>query len=329
MTTDELYMHRCLNLARLGAGRVAPNPMVGAVLVHDNRIIGEGFHQVYGEAHAEVNCFASVSEADKPLITQSVLYVSLEPCAHFGKTPPCADRIIRERVQRVVVGCHDPFPAVDGKGIEKITAAGIDCTVGVLEKECIDLNKRFICFHENKRPYVILKWAESGDRKIAAAGKKQTAISHPLTNRLVHRWRSEEAAIAVGSGTILTDNPSLTTRLWPGKNPVRVVFDRMDKVPPAAKVFDAEAATIHLTGQTATLPQAMRLLHEKGIGSLLVEGGTLLLQAFIDSGLWDEMRIIRNDGLLLPGGYDAPALPAMINYKTESAGTDRIYYYHG
>ncbi|MCA0398020.1 MAG: bifunctional diaminohydroxyphosphoribosylaminopyrimidine deaminase/5-amino-6-(5-phosphoribosylamino)uracil reductase RibD [Bacteroidetes bacterium] len=329
MTSDELYMQRCLQLALQGAGSVAPNPMVGAVLVHQGRIIGEGFHQQYGQVHAEVNCLLSVSEADRRLITESTLYVSLEPCAHVGKTPPCADRIIAEKISRVVVGCRDPFPAVDGKGIEKLVKAGIPCTVGVLEKECLALNARFICYHQKKRPYVILKWAESGDRKIAGAAKKRTAISHPLTNRLVHRWRSEEAAIAVGSGTALSDNPSLTTRLWPGRNPVRVLFDRMERVPANATIFDGEAETIHLTGQLASLPQALSFLHEKGINSLLVEGGTILLQAFIDNGLWDEMRIIRNEQLLLPGGYDAPVLPPMTLIKTDTVGTDRIFYYHG
>lgn len=330
MTTDETYMDRCLELARQGAGRVAPNPLVGAVLVHDDRIIGEGFHRQYGEAHAEVNCFAAVQEADRHLIAQSTLYVSLEPCAHFGKTPPCADRVIQERVRRVVVGCRDPFPAVDGKGIDKIRAAGINCELGVLEKECRQLNARFLCYHEKKRPYIILKWAESGDRKIAAAKKKQTAISHPLANRIVHRWRSEEAAIAVGSGTVLADDPLLTTRLWPGRNPVRVVFDRADRLTPAARVFNADADTIHLTGPQSDLPTAMALLHQKGINSLLVEGGALLLQAFIDSGLWDEMRIIRNEQLLLPGGYDAPVLPRMMGGVIETAGADRLfYYYHG
>src|SRR5690606_9876485 len=213
-------MRRCLELASLGAGQVAPNPMVGAVLVHNDRIIGEGFHKRFGEAHAEVNCINSVNENDRDLIPGSTIYVSLEPCAHFGKTPPCADLIIHERIPRCIVALRDPFPDVNGKGIEKLLAAGVDVKVGILEDEARELNKRFFRFHINHRPYIILKWAQTADGYIGAGEGQRLLISNEYSNRLVHRWRSEEAAILVGTRTAELDNPALTTRLWPGSSPV-------------------------------------------------------------------------------------------------------------
>src|ERR1043165_7764024 len=228
MTTHEKYMYRCLELAKLGAGNVAPNPMVGAVLVHHDRIIGEGYHQKYGEAHAEPNCIQhAVDNGHSDLISVSTLYVSLEPCVHFGKTPPCADLIIKNKIAKVVIGCRDPFREVNtdavgqGKGIEKLKNAGIEVEFGILAKECSELNKRFLGFHTQHRPYIILKWAQTLNHKIAGHGNDRLRITNDFTNRIVHKWRSEEASILAGTNTAFTDDPELTTRMWPGKNPVR------------------------------------------------------------------------------------------------------------
>lgn len=323
-------MQRCLELAELGRGNVAPNPMVGAVLVYEDRIIGEGYHQQYGKAHAEVNCIASVGEADRHLISNSVMYVSLEPCAHFGKTPPCADLIIKHKIPKVVVGCRDPFKEVDGKGIEKIKAAGIEVEVGMLEKECRDLNKRFFTFHTRQRPYIILKWAQTSDKKIATGGNKRFLISNEYSNRLVHKWRSEEAAILIGTNTALLDNPELTTRLWPGHSPVRLVLDMNLRLPINLKVFNKEIPTIifnsiregkegnlqyyRLNKDENIIHQLMNALYKLSIQSVLVEGGARLLQSFIDEGVWDEVRVITNQHLKLNGegennnGLAAPTL---------------------
>ena len=231
-------MHRCLELAQLAAGNTAPNPMVGSVLVHNDKIIGEGYHQVYGQAHAEVNCISSVKPEHQGLIPQSTIYVSLEPCAHFGKTPPCADLIIKHQIPKVVVGCRDPFVQVNGKGIEKLQAAGIEVTVGVLEKECKELNKRFFTFHTEHRPYIILKWAQTADLKIAAEDYGRVLISNAQSNRIVHKWRSEEMAILVGTNTALFDDPELNTRLWPGGHPIRLVVDMNLRLPSSLKLFN-------------------------------------------------------------------------------------------
>ncbi|MGZ5221245.1 MAG: bifunctional diaminohydroxyphosphoribosylaminopyrimidine deaminase/5-amino-6-(5-phosphoribosylamino)uracil reductase RibD, partial [Chitinophagaceae bacterium] len=223
MNNHQTYMWRCIQLARLGSGNVAPNPMVGSVLVHGNKIIGDGYHRQFGQAHAEVNCLASVKEEHKSFIADSTLYVSLEPCAHFGKTPPCVDLIIKNKIPLVVVGCRDPFSQVNGKGIEKLQAAGIEVIVGILENECRDLNKRFFLYHQERRLYIVLKWAQTSDNKIGLLVSGGLAISNEFSNRLVHKWRSEEMAIVVGTNTAFNDDPQLNTRLWPGKNPVRVV----------------------------------------------------------------------------------------------------------
>ncbi|MDQ6764196.1 MAG: bifunctional diaminohydroxyphosphoribosylaminopyrimidine deaminase/5-amino-6-(5-phosphoribosylamino)uracil reductase RibD, partial [Bacteroidota bacterium] len=218
-------MNRCIQLAKIAEGNVAPNPMVGAILVHENKIIGEGFHKKYGEPHAEANCINNVRDEHKNLIEQSTLYVSLEPCSHYGKTPPCADLIVQKKIPKVIIGCQDIFKEVAGKGIQKLNDAGIETTVGVLEKECSELNKRFFIFHQKQRPYIILKWAQSANGKIGKKGER-IFISNDYTNRLVHKWRSEEAAIMIGTNTAQEDNPSLTTRLWQGKNPVRIIIDK-------------------------------------------------------------------------------------------------------
>ncbi len=336
-------MQRCLQLAKLGAGYVAPNPMVGAVLVHEDRVIGEGYHRVYGQAHAEVNCLNSVAEADRSLIGKSTLYVSLEPCAHHGKTPPCADLVISMKIPRVVIGCRDSYQEVDGRGIGKLEAAGVEVTTGVLEAEARELNRRFFTYHEKQRPYVILKWAQSGDGHIAAADHSRVMISNPFSNRLVHKWRSEEAAIMVGSGTAIYDNPALTTRLWKGKNPTRVLLDRGLRLQPGSRLFSNEAPTIvfneirqekksnltytAISSAMPVIPQVLTGLHQSGIQSVLVEGGARLLQAFIDEGCWDEARIIKNEFLRIPGGIAAPLLEGATFLQSRSCRTDTLSYY--
>lgn len=343
MNTDEQYIHRCLQLAQKGAGYVAPNPLVGAVLVHDGRIIGEGYHAQYGQAHAEVNCLASVSEADKKLIPESTMYVSLEPCAHVGKTPPCADRLIAEKVKRVVIACRDPFPQVDGKGNEKLLAAGVDVTTGVLEKEAAFQNRRFFTFHTKKRPYIILKWAQSADGFIGKENER-TQISHASTQVLVHRWRSEEAAIMVGANTALVDNPQLNNRLYSGPSPKRILIDRKLRVPTSANLLDDSQPTIifnylknEMQGNNHFVQikkgadewqQIFAVLYEQGIQSVLVEGGAMLLQSLIDAGLWDEARMITNQQLQLGSGVAAPKLLHAELQETITIASDTISTFH-
>ena len=336
-------MQRCLELAAIGVGKVFPNPVVGAVLVHGDRIIGEGYHAVYGQAHAEVNCFDSVAESDRALIAESTLYVSLEPCAHYGKTPPCADRIIRERIPRVVIGALDPFPLVDGKGLSKLQKAGIETITGILEDQCRELNKRFYCFHTKHRPYITLKWAETGDRYIANDDYSRLFISNKYTQQLVHRWRSEEASILVGTNTALFDDPQLTNREWTGRNPVRLIIDTTLRLPSSLKVFDGSVPAIifnylrheeegavqyYQVGQDADLiDQVMNALVQKQVVSVLVEGGTKLLQSFIDKDLWDEARVISNKSMRVGAGLKAPELANAQLVDTMHIEGDELNYY--
>lgn len=325
MTTDEKYIRRCIQLAQNGMCNAAPNPMVGAVIVHKDHIIGEGYHARCGEAHAEVNAIRSVK--DEKLLKESTIYVSLEPCSHYGKTPPCADLIIRMGIPRVVVGCVDPFSLVAGKGIQKLKEAGVEVTVGVLEEECRKLIRRFITFNLQKRPYITLKWAESADGFIDVIREEGEPIilSTPITSMYVHKQRAEHQAILVGRRTALLDNPSLTTRNWYGKNPLRLVIDRKLTLPPNLKLFDGETPTWVFTEidkeakdsliyrkidfHKDILPQILETLYESKIQSLLVEGGTHLLQSFIDAGLWDEVYTEYSDKAL-GNGIKAPVLPA-------------------
>ncbi len=320
------YMQRCLELAKMGVGNVAPNPMVGAVLVYNDKIIGEGWHQQYGEAHAEVNCIDSVKAEDKEFVSQSTLYVSLEPCAHFGKTPPCADLIIKHKIPKVVIGCRDPFKEVDGKGMEKLKSAGVEVSLasGEIENECKELNKRFFTFHTQRRPYIVLKWAQTGDGKIATGNNERLLISNEYSNRLVHQWRSEETAILVGTNTALLDNPELTTRLWRGNSPVRLVVDMELRLPFSLKIFNQQARTIifntikqeedgnllyyKVTNDINLVHQIMNALYQLKIQSVIVEGGARLLQSFIDEGIWDEARIIKKEQLIINNGLNAPVL---------------------
>lgn len=345
-------MHRCLQLAQLGEGAVAPNPMVGAVLVYNDRIIGEGYHQQYGKAHAEVNCINSVAEEDKVLIPSATIYVSLEPCAHFGKTPPCADLIIEKGIKQVVVGCRDPFSEVNGKGIEKLRAAGVQVTLGILEKECRAINKRFFTFHSKHRPFIVLKWAQSADDKIANIDYSRVLISNAHTNRLVHHWRSQQMAILVGTNTALFDNPSLTTRLWPGNDPIRLVVDMDLRLPASLQLFNGAIPTIVFNKQKHTLEQLRKVdwatvgvqyylvtedvslvhqianaLYQLQIQSVLVEGGALLIQSFIDEGLWDEANVITNEQMLLGQGLPAPILKEHTIIHTQYLQSDCIRIY--
>lgn len=348
LTIHEKYMHRCLELAKLGAGSVAPNPMVGAVLVSDDRTIGEGYHEAYGGPHAEPNCIASMRVQDADLITRSVMYVSLEPCAHFGKTPPCADLIINTRIPKVVIGCRDPFKEVNGKGVEKLLSAGIEVQQGVLEDSCKAFNKRFFTFHSHHRPYVILKWAQTANGKIAGASADRLHISNEFTNRLVHKWRSEEAAILVGTNTALMDDPQLTTRLWPGCNPTRLLVDMDLKVPARSRIFNGDAKTVvfnkvkreekehilfyQVTDDVSIIHQVCNALYQLRILSVIVEGGARLLQSFIDEGMWDEARVIVNrypDSHRGAIGNGLPS-PVLSNYEKtgeENVFSDTIHFY--
>jgi diaminohydroxyphosphoribosylaminopyrimidine deaminase/5-amino-6-(5-phosphoribosylamino)uracil reductase len=335
-------MSRCIQLARLGVGNVAPNPMVGAVLVYEDKIIGEGYHQKFGEAHAEVNCINSVTHQDKNRIEKSTIYVSLEPCAHYGKTPPCSDLIIQTKIRKVVVGCQDIYKEVAGKGIEKLRNAGVEVVSGILENECKELNKRFFTFHQKQRPYIILKWAQSANGKIGSKDSERILISNDYSNRLVHKWRSEEAAILVGTNTVLKDDPSLTTRLWKGNNPVRIVIDKELKIPSSFKVFNEEAKAIifNLSKNSATkntrfikldkenfIKELLDSLYKNEIQSVLIEGGAKTLQSFIDSGLWDEARIITNETMVVEEGINAPQMKNFTMIHREKYFSDSIAYF--
>ena len=278
ISEDQKYMHRCLQLARNGRSGAKPNPMVGAVIVAGGRIIGEGYHVHCGEGHAEVNAFASVSPADEHLLAEATMYVSLEPCSHYGRTPPCADLIIKKGVRRVVVGCEDPFAKVHGRGIEKLREAGIDVTVGVLEDECRELNKRFITFNTRHRPYVLIKWARTANGYIDD-NMRPAVISSPFTRMLSHKLRAENDAILVGRVTAERDNPQLTVRYWYGNDPLRIVIDRNHPFFP------------ELDFSYTVVPQILAELYRRGVESLIVEGGHLTIASFVRSRMWDEMRV--------------------------------------
>lgn len=327
-------MARCIQLARNGLCNAAPNPMVGAVIVHNDTIIGEGYHARCGEAHAEVNAVRSVK--DEQLLKESTIYVSLEPCSHYGKTPPCADLIIEKGIPKVVVGCMDPFSLVAGRGINKLRAAGIDVTVGVLEKECQQLIQRFVTFNTLRRPFITLKWAQSADGFIDLERTEGHPVifSSPLTTLLVHKRRAEHAAILVGRKTALLDNPSLTTRSWYGKTPVRLVIDKDLTLPSTLSLLDGSTRTLVFTQKQQAapnplteyipldfskdiLPQMMEVLYQRKLQSLMVEGGSTLLQSFINSGCWDEAYIECSD-IKLHTGVKAPNLPEKQDYLTEN-----------
>ncbi|MCR5270886.1 MAG: bifunctional diaminohydroxyphosphoribosylaminopyrimidine deaminase/5-amino-6-(5-phosphoribosylamino)uracil reductase RibD [Prevotella sp.] len=298
MTTDEKYMQRCLQLAQNGRLNAKPNPMVGAVIVANGRIIGEGYHVRCGQGHAEVNAFASVRPEDEALLPESTIYVSLEPCSHYGKTPPCADLIVRKGVKRAVVGCIDEFAEVKGRGIQKLRDAGIEVTVGVLEQACKALNRRFFTFHRLHRPYIILKWAQTANGFIDDNGKA-IAISSSFTKMLSHKLRAEEDAILVGRVTDEREHPQLTVREWVGPNPNRLVVDNQH-------------------------PLNLEALHTHNVQSLIVEGGRKTLESFLVQGLWDEIRVETNLGLTVSGGTRAPQLPANVQVLSQQVYGENI-----
>jgi len=320
--TPEQYLRRCFDLARLGAGQVSPNPLVGAVLVHAGRIIGEGWHQRYGEAHAEVNCVRSVAPENQALIPHSTLYCSLEPCAHFGKTPPCVDLILAQKIPRVVVSSMDPNPQVAGQGLQKLRVAGVEVTAGLLEEEGRWLNRAFFTWITQQRPYIILKWAQSRDGYLGRVGER-TAISGPVMQRLVHRWRSEVDAILVGATTARVDNPRLDNRLFFGKSPLRLAFDVGGRLPDNAHLLDDRVPTWIFgsprSGQwertqffpgtdKILIPNILKQLKADNRAILLVEGGSQVLQQWITEGWWDEIRRVKNERSL-GEGVAAPGLP--------------------
>ena len=325
MNQSETYIKRCLQLAKMGLPAAMPNPSVGAVLVFNDKIIGEGYTAAYGGNHAEVNAINSTT--NKELLPQATLYVSLEPCSHFGKTPPCADLIIKSKIKKVVVGTLDTNKKVAGQGIQKLIDAGIEVEIGVLENECYEINKRFFCYHNKKRPYIILKWAESFDGFIAPENqlnRESFAISNEISRQVVHKWRSEEQAILVGTTTVLKDNPKLDVRYWQGKNPIRIVLDQHGKISDDFNVKDQSIKTIVITAQenlTSTenliyetvafddklVDTICSLLYKYEIQSVLVEGGTKTLQSFIDANCWDYTRIFKSD-ILLKNGIKSPEI---------------------
>lgn len=343
MNTHEIYMNRCIQLAKNGLGTTYPNPLVGSVIVHNNKIIGEGWHRKAGAPHAEVNAIASVK--DKSLLKEATIYVSLEPCSHFGKTPPCCDLIIEKEIPNVVVGTVDPFSEVSGSGIQRLKASGKNVLVGILEKECQELNQRFFTFHTKKRPYIILKWAESKDGCIAPLTKNKKEpvwITNVYSRQLVHKWRTEEQGILVGTQTVLDDNPSLDARDWKGNNPVRIIFDKINKIPDTFSIKNQKQPTILLTESKkidnsencmyentifdkSLISETLKKLHGLNIQSVIVEGGAKTLQAFINEGLWDEARVFIGD-INLKNGIKGPKFKHSLE-KEVTFGNDQLKIY--
>ena len=342
MNTNQNHIKRCLELALEGLGQVAPNPMVGCVITKDNQIIAEGFHKQYGEAHAEVNAINSLEPGFD--FSHCTLYVNLEPCSHQGKTPPCSDLIITKKFKKVIICNVDTNPLVGGKGIEKLKTAGIEVETGVLEKEGRELNKRFFTFHEKKRPYVILKWAQTNDGYISKnpipENKTENWITCEENKKLVHEWRSQEQAIMVGTNTTINDNPELTVRLVEGKNPIRIVIDKDLKLKSDLKIFNDAAETLVFTGLSATsekkiryftidftenvLQQILNKLYTLNISSVIIEGGTTLLESFIKENLWDEARVFVNPNKNFGSGIKAPNLDLSKAFQ-EKSGTDYLF----
>lgn len=351
MKTHEKYIQRCITLAKNGLGTTYPNPMVGSVIVYKDTIIGEGWHKKAGEPHAEVNAINSVK--DKSLLKKATIYVSLEPCSHFGKTPPCCDLIIKNEIPNVVIGTVDPNIKVAGNGIKKLIEAGTNVTVGVLEAECHELNKRFFTFHEKKRPYIILKWAETQDGFIAPEKsvrypetpdqdtneKKPFWITNPYSRQLVHKWRTEEQAILVGTQTVIDDNPKLDARDWYGNNPIRLYIDQNNRAPKDSHILDNQAKTIIFSKSKTTIEkenttfevidfkkniasQIAAILYLHQVQSVIIEGGQQTLQTFIDANLWDEARIFIGN-THFASGTKAPAL-TRTNFKELSIGSDKL-----
>lgn len=335
-------MIRCIELAKNGLGTTYPNPLVGSVIVYNEKIIGEGWHQRAGLPHAEVNAIASV--VDKNLLKEATIYVNLEPCNHYGKTPPCSNLIIKNEIKKVVIGCSDPNPKVAGKGIKKLKDAGCEVIENVLHNEAEELNKRFITFQTKNRPYIFLKWAESNDGFIAPLSKKDKKpvwISNKYSRQLAHKLRAEEQAILVGTNTVLEDNPSLTTRDWNGSSPIRVVLDRSLKIPADATIFDGKAKTIIITEQQKNneakviyetvnffknlAANICEILYKHNIQSVIIEGGSKTLQTFIDEKLWDEAIVFRGSSSLNQG-LEAPKLNGTLASE-RNIKNDLLFHY--
>ena len=347
MTIHEKYINRCIQLAANGLGKTFPNPLVGSVVVYNDKIIGEGWHKKAGEAHAEVNAINAVE--DRSLLKKSTIYVSLEPCSHYGKTPPCSDLIIAMGIKKVVIGTVDPFALVAGKGIKKLMDAGCEVIVGIREEECRKLNKRFFTFQLKKRPYIILKWAETKEQFIAPIQQLQREpvwISNQYSKQLVHRWRSEEQAILVGTNTAVADNPKLNTRLWFGSSPTRMVIDKNLRIPSDSFILDGSIKTVVLcskdkSNETGKLnenliyeridfeqevaEQICKAAYKHKLQSIIIEGGSQTLQTFIEAGLWDEARILIG-GVSFPEGIKAPEIKGNFLSEQEIAG-DRLKIY--
>ncbi|GAB4199274.1 MAG: bifunctional diaminohydroxyphosphoribosylaminopyrimidine deaminase/5-amino-6-(5-phosphoribosylamino)uracil reductase RibD [Thermoflexibacter sp.] len=338
---DTLYMNRAMELALHGRGEVSPNPMVGCVIVYQDKIIGEGYHQKYGEPHAEVNAIHSVQ--NKELLSESTLYVNLEPCSHFGKTPPCADLIIKHQIKKVVVANLDTNPLVAGKGIQKLKNAGIEVQIGILEKEGKSLNKRFFTFMKRMRPYIILKWAETADGYIARENYDSKWISNSLSRRLVHKWRSEEDAIMVGMNTAFYDNPQLNVRDWTGRNPIRIVIDRNLRLPAHLHLFDGKQPTIcynsikdnispnveHIKIKEGNfIKQVVENLYAKRIQSVLVEGGSGLINSLLENDLWDEIRVFRT-AICFGKGIKAPQIRGILFDRAAIQDNDLLIFRRG
>ncbi len=348
MKIHEKYIKRCIEIAKNGLGTTAPNPMVGCVLVCENKIISEGFTSPYGGAHAEVNAINAVK--DISLLGEATLYVTLEPCSHFGKTPPCSDLIIKHHIKQVVIGCLDSNPLVAGRGIAKLKAAGCEVITGVLEEDCREHHKRVFTFHDKKRPHIILKWAETDDGFIAPNQKSEIKpiwITNAYSRQLVHKWRAEEQAILVGSKTVQEDNPSLTVRDWSGNNPIRIVLNPKGDLLPSFQIFNSDAKTIVIgnlknevlqasdnlilesinwDSQHDIAKQICDVLWKHQITSVIVEGGAQTLQTFINENLWDEARIFISE-LQFNSGVKAPILRAPKSKTTEKISNDTLSIY--
>ncbi|MEP3209687.1 MAG: bifunctional diaminohydroxyphosphoribosylaminopyrimidine deaminase/5-amino-6-(5-phosphoribosylamino)uracil reductase RibD [Maribacter sp.] len=347
LTSDEKYISRCIEIAQNALGTAAPNPAVGAVIVYKNKIIGEGHTSAYGGPHAEVNAIQSV--ADTSLLTAATLYVTLEPCSHFGQTPPCADLIVKFGIPKIVIGLVDPHEKVAGNGIKKLTDAGCKVLTGILEKECREHHKRFLTFHEQKRPYIILKWAETLDGFIAPEKAKRATAAEPYwitstyARQLVHQWRSQEQGILVGTNTVLEDNPKLNVRLWEGKNPLRIVLDRSLKIQEDRYVLDRSIPSLVLTEVADTskyldgiqyelidfskdiAQQICRILWKHKLTSVLIEGGAKTIQTFIDEELWDEARVFIGT-TYFKIGTKAPSL-SRSSIETKKIGVNALKIY--
>ncbi|WP_299315329.1 bifunctional diaminohydroxyphosphoribosylaminopyrimidine deaminase/5-amino-6-(5-phosphoribosylamino)uracil reductase RibD [uncultured Aquimarina sp.] len=344
MNIHEKYISRCLQIATNALGNARPNPMVGCVIVHNQIIIGEGYTSAYGYNHAEVNAINSVK--DKSILKEATIYVTLEPCSHFGKTPPCSDLIIKHKIPNVVIGTIDTHSKVAGRGIKKLKNAGCEVIVGILENECQAHHKRFFTFHNKKRPYIILKWAQTSDGFISpekTAKRAPVWITNPYSRQLVHKWRAEEHAILAGNKTVIEDNPKLTTRDWSGKDPIRILIDLSGKIPEDSSIIDKTVKTIVITSEnhkkqssdtlvyetinsrSDVVQKICNILHKKEIQSVIIEGGSYTIQSFIDANLWDEARVFTGINTFSKG-IKAPILKAKsIFQKKIITDTLKIY----